>query len=184
MRSTILDSKPYDKKAAAEILISPASAVASKIDDSVESILFSSNTVAPLREATSVEARYFTCDAQDIARIMISGWSLGEGYNAANDQTPRASKAGRNRSLARLAHKDSAGSTARRCNTASDQIPQATKACRNRSLARRADEDSTGSTARRGNAASDRLRQALSGLGPNWGQILDPLPAAPSTAPH
>jgi len=79
MRSTIFDSKPYDKKAVAEILISPASAVASKIDDSVESILFSLNTVAPLRDATRVEARYFTCDAQDIARIMISGLVVRRG---------------------------------------------------------------------------------------------------------
>jgi len=155
MRSTILDSKPYDKKAAAEILISPASAVASKIDDSVESILFSLSAFAPLRDATTVEARYFTCAAQGSACFVITRWPLGVACNPANDHIPQSSKAWRNQSLARRADEDSTGSTARRCNAANDQMPQSSKACHNQSLARRADEDSTGSTARGCNAASD-----------------------------
>ena len=39
MRSTIFDSKLYDRKAAAEMLITPAMTVASKMEDSVGLIL-------------------------------------------------------------------------------------------------------------------------------------------------
>jgi len=39
MRSTIFDSRLYDRKAAAEILITPARRVASKMEESVTLIL-------------------------------------------------------------------------------------------------------------------------------------------------
>ncbi|MFY7955273.1 MAG: hypothetical protein ACOVN8_03870, partial [Burkholderiaceae bacterium] len=55
-----MDSKPYDKKAAAEILISPARVVASRIDDSVGSILISLVAVTVKYAVPFVEARYFT----------------------------------------------------------------------------------------------------------------------------
>jgi hypothetical protein len=38
MRSTIFESRLYEKKAAAEILITPARVVASRMEDSVELI--------------------------------------------------------------------------------------------------------------------------------------------------
>jgi len=40
MRSTMRDSRPYDRNAAAEMLMTPPSAVASRMEDSVVLILF------------------------------------------------------------------------------------------------------------------------------------------------